>query len=597
MADDRSVARAAPTDPAGERNFRRALAVLLGIAALVRLAHWLAVRELPFVATLALDAAEYDRWARALAAGDWLGSEPFFQAPLYPYALGLLYALAGRSLDAVYLAQIALGVAGLLVTALVARRLLGDRHALAAAALGALYAPLVFHEVQLAKEGPAVAAAAALLFALARAREAPGKARWILAGALLGVLALLRENALLLAPFLAPLALVRVEVRDAGSSAGRRLDARHSAGRVALFLLGLALPLVPVAARNAALGGGLLATTSQGGVNLWIGNNPDADGTYRPLVPGKQIPALERSEARRLAETALGRPLRAAEVSRYWRGRTLDWIAAEPAAFLRLAARKLALYLSPYEWPDVVDYAWMRERSAPLRTAFVEWGALLALAVAGLALAKRRERAALAPIVLFELGWLVATVVFFLFSRYRLPAVPGLLVLGSIPLVAVAERWRAGRRTLAAAGAAAVVLAVAATRLAAPPPRLDLVHFNLGRLAQEAGRLEEATREYRLALTAAPEMFEAAMNLGVLAGRAGRYDEAAAWLAKATALEPGSDDAWANLGAAWLARGELDAAREALVRALGLNPEHVAARANLDRLVRRSPGGGGAEER
>ena len=34
---------------------------------------------------------------------------------------------------------------------------------------------------------------------------------------------------------------------------------------------------------------------------------------------------------------------------------------------------------------------------------------------------------------------LVATVAFFLFSRYRLPAVPGLLILASIPLVALAD--------------------------------------------------------------------------------------------------------------------------------------------------------------
>ena len=77
--------------------------------------------------------------------------------------------------------------------------------------------------------------------------------------------------------------------------------------RCGLFLLGLTLPLLAVASRNAALGGGFLPTTSQGGVNFWIGNNPAADGTYRPLVPGKQVPAYEREGARILAEQAAKR--------------------------------------------------------------------------------------------------------------------------------------------------------------------------------------------------------------------------------------------------------------------------------------------------
>ena len=85
---------------------------MLAGAAALRLLHWAAVGRLPFVDQLVLDSAEYDRWARTLAAGDWLGSEPFFQAPLYPYLIGLVYRLAATP-HAVYLLQIAAAVAGL----------------------------------------------------------------------------------------------------------------------------------------------------------------------------------------------------------------------------------------------------------------------------------------------------------------------------------------------------------------------------------------------------------------------------------------------------------------------------------------------------
>ncbi len=140
------------------------LAVLL-VALALRLAHWLAVREHPFFAELILDSEDYDRWARAIAAGDWLGSEPFYQAPLYPYLLAAIYALFGQRLDLVYLAQIALAVAGVWALYRCGRRLAGI--GLAAAAVAAVYGPLIFYDVQILKESMAVTVVCFLLWVVA----------------------------------------------------------------------------------------------------------------------------------------------------------------------------------------------------------------------------------------------------------------------------------------------------------------------------------------------------------------------------------------------------------------------------------------------
>jgi len=125
-------------------------------------------------------------------------------------------------------------------------------------------------------------------------------------------------------------------------------------------------------------------------VNFWIGNNPLADGTYRPLVPGKQVPAYEREGARILAEQALGRPLAAGEVSSYWLKRSLSWARSEPGAWARLQGEKLGLYWSGYEWPDAVDYYWMKTISWPLALPGLEWSAAALLALWGLLLERRR---------------------------------------------------------------------------------------------------------------------------------------------------------------------------------------------------------------
>jgi tetratricopeptide (TPR) repeat protein len=566
---------------AGPRR-RAALGIVLLVAAALRLAHWAAVRDQPFFARLAMDSQEYDRWARVIAAGDWLGHEPFFQAPLYPYLVAAVYRVAGASTDAVYLLQIAAALAGLVALSRAADRSLGAPHGVVAAALGAVYGPFLFHDVQLLKESLAVTVVCFLLWALVAARERATAPAWLGAGALLGVLALLRENALLLVPFLLVLA-------------WRRSETKRSAVRLAAFLLGVVLPLAPVAARNAALGGGLLPTTWQGGVNFWIGNNPEADGTYRPLVPGKQVPAFERAEPRRIAEAAAGRRLSGSEVSRFWLHRALDWARRHPIDFLRLQIAKAGLYLSWYEWPDAVDYYWTRSISPVLRLPLAEFGSVSLLAAVGLWLARRRL-AALAPVLLFELGWALSTIAFFLFARYRLPAVPGLLVLAAAPVVAVGRSWRDGRRALAAAGALGLAAAWAAPHLQGYRPRTELVEFNLGRLAQEAGDTGAAERHYEQALAAAPDDFLAAMNLGTLAARRGDLARALPLLERAVAIEPGSDDAHANLGAAKLAAGDLAGARVELGRALELDPGNEAARRNLDLLERRERERGAGEE-
>ena len=89
-----------------------------------------------------------------------------------------------------------------------------------------------------------------------------------------------------------------------------RAPARQPAAwRVLLFAAGLAIVVGPVAVRNAVVGGELAITTAQFGPNFYIGNNPDADGTYKPLVPWRGNAAFERQDATRLAERAVGHPL------------------------------------------------------------------------------------------------------------------------------------------------------------------------------------------------------------------------------------------------------------------------------------------------
>ncbi|MCB1036230.1 MAG: hypothetical protein KDD47_20570, partial [Acidobacteria bacterium] len=240
------------------------------------------------------------------------------------------------------------------------------------------------------------------------------------------------------------------------------------------------------------------------------------DGTYRPLVPGKQVPFYENVESVRLAEEASGRELTPAEVSSFWARRALTWARDEPGAFLRLQLVKLRRYWSWYELPDSVDYYCLRDASPVLWFPWPDFGALTLLAAFGV-VARRRRLLPFLPTLVFLGGWTAATVAFFIFSRYRLPVVPALALLAAVPVAGVAEAAGRGRRKQALLGCLGVLVAIALPRIPSYETREDLVSYNLGRLYQEHGESETARRHFLEALHHDPRNFLACLNLGLLA--------------------------------------------------------------------------------
>ena len=96
----------------GTVQLRREGAILWAIiiAALgVRLAYLYQAVDTPLFDVLLIDSEFYDRRARAIIAGDWLGAQPFFMNPFYSYFLAAIYSLLGAEYWWVGLVQAALG--------------------------------------------------------------------------------------------------------------------------------------------------------------------------------------------------------------------------------------------------------------------------------------------------------------------------------------------------------------------------------------------------------------------------------------------------------------------------------------------------------
>lgn len=511
--------------------------LIFGFALLVRGAViWQLAGSLLFD-TLIGDARNYDAWARQIAAGDWVGREVFYQAPLYPYFLALVYRWIGDDLLVVRAVQIVLGAVSCAFLAQAGWRLFSRPVGIAAGLLLAAYAPAVFSDATIQKSVLDVFFVCIALWILSgvRLRALPCLAL----GLTIGALVLTRENALAFVLVLLPW----IGLRPAET--GRRRLAC-----AALFSTGIALVLLPVALRNWHVGGEFHLTTSQFGHNFFIGNNESADGTYAPVVPRRGDPRVERQDAIDLAERALGRPLTPAEVSDYYFRRALHYIRSQPEDWVQLMARKLVLTFTSVEVVDTKDQYSHADGSSVLRVLGwgLHFGMLAPLALLG-AWISWPDRARLLPLYLLFVVYTATLLLFYVFARYRIPLVPVLVLFAAEGVVRFPAFLRAHRPPQILAGAAAAL----ALALFCNWPIFDedymrsVTQYNLGNELAAAGRIDAAMERYRRAIELHTDNAMAHQNLGALLAQRGDLVQARAQFERALSIDPDYGDARLNL--------------------------------------------------
>jgi len=622
-------------------------AVIFLVAIAVRVAHIWAFRDTPLFDVLLGDAGAYDAWGQRLAGGDWVGTDVFYQAPLYPYFLGALYATVGRDLLIVRIVQALIGSASAVLLAAAAARLFSRRVAWVTGLGLALYAPAIFFDTLLQKTVLDVFFVCVALWISSRVMAGAGRpALWAGLGATLGALSLTRENALALVVVALAWATVsksaehegqedrdqglerrtRTGIRGQGSgireqgsgireqgagvrSVGRERrivggppsdasDLRGLRGvlrglrgvlrvlRVPVFslLVGLAAVLLPVVARNYAVTGGVYLTTSQFGPNFFIGNNPGADGTYMALRPGRGAPEYERQDATELAEHAMGRALTPAEVSSYWTDRALTFIIDDPARWLGLMGRKVALLWNRSEMLDTESQETYEEES-PLLAVLASvghFGVVVPLALLGF-LAAWLDRRRLWPLLALLAAYAASVVVFYVFARYRFTMVPFLLLLAGLGAASATRLFAAATPSRRMAVAALLGLATVAVNwpLLSATRMRAITETNLGTALHEAGRLDEAVARYEKAVALQPDYAPAYNNLGVTLRAQGKVDAAIAAYERGLERDSAYSDLHYNLANALLAQNRADEAAAHLKTSLAGQPDSAATHNNL----------------
>ena len=496
----------------------------------------------------------YNDWARRIAAGTWTDHQAFYGLPGFAYFLALIYKVVGFQPYIAALCQVVTEA----FTATIIFRLAplafarpfepDDSRSLTVVSTGAALGWAFFVPAQAYGTilMPTVYLVAAFWFVvwwtLRRRVVRPSPVRFFGLGLLMGVVAMMVANILFLAPFVLAAVWLRHEW---GTPYGRPFTRRARAWSSAALVVGLGLGVLPCALHNYLLAGEPVMLSAHSGINFFIGNNAQANGY-------PQIPAPLHTDQQGMlkdsilwAERAAGHPLKRVEVSAFWSSLASQYIHQHPGDWLRLEGKKLGNFWSGFQYDDLGIVSTFQEDGVLLPGP--GFGLVAALALPGMLLAAlRRPRARwIIAAVLLHMASLMTV---FITERYRMAAVPGLLLLAGFGLV---EGWREGRDRhwgSVAMYAGVLLLACVVVNRPVDPGLLYLDDYNSSLADIEQNRLDRAQHKLERVLAGNPDNAETNFALGNLWLARGDRDKAKGFYRRTLQLDPQHDRVLNNLG-------------------------------------------------
>ncbi len=528
----------------------------------------------------------YNDWAQRLLNGQLTDHLAFYGLPLYAYLLAFLYKIFGYSpfMPGFLQACLDAGTATLLFK--IAERVFGgetprdisgklagfafrDRGlfiGIAAAAGWAFFVPAQAYSVILMPTAWLIFIFWLLIWRLVKSERAPTPLASLGYGALIGFTAMGIATIF----FLVPLLLLAIVLRD---SAGQENGAKAWRKFAAIFMvfLGIAAGTAPCWLHNRFAARDPVFLSAHSGINFWIGNNPVANG-YPRIPPGLRAgQAAMLQDSITVAEQEAGRPLKRSEVSTYWSEKAKSHIEDNFDEWLGLMALKFRNFWNAFQYDDLSIITNLREQGVILPGPSFGWVAALALPGMLLAFWKLPRSRWIAAAVALHMTSLLMV---FVTERYRLAAVPGLLLFAAFGLwklwemSAHAQSWK----TLA------LGITIMASAWTISTPQLDpalwaLNAYNSGWQALESNDLPLAQKKLELAYAYVPGNAEINLALGNLWFESKDEAKAGAFYQATLALAPEHKAALTNLGVLALNRSDWSGAvglfRAALQRAQG----------------------------
>jgi tetratricopeptide (TPR) repeat protein len=541
----------------------RDLGLLVFLVAVgLRAVYYLRSEANPLLGYPVLDESYYIEFGMRVANGFWLGEDRvFFMDPLYGYLLGLVFAIFGESLDGVRILQIVLDSLNAVMILFIGTRLWSRTAGFLAGMIYAAYKVSFFYSLLVLKTTFSITLLLAFIIFLLHVAVRRRAGLWFVLGLITALMAYLQANLLAVAPMVILLYWFLEKPKTL-----------RMLGHTACLIGGMGIVFSAGALRNHRVSGEWIFLNTQSGRLLYSCNNPD-NLTGRYNVPPFSRPHPEDSEAdfHKEAERRIGKPLSTGDVSRFWTEETWKFLTNNPRVIPELLKNKLLGTISDYELPVNHSYETSARISGIDRWPLPTFALVFALGIPGFALglAKRKEILWLTiPIMTV----LITVLLFYTSSRFRMPAVPFLILGAGITLDRFLHWLRKKEMIkpfiLIGAFIFLYILSIHAPR----PMPTGTEQFYLAKAYWSQGRYDKAKEEAGKGTEGFPDQARFPLLLGIVALSEGQFEEALRHNRRALEIDPLNADALHNLGLTLLMTGKAEEAIAVVERAIGLSP-------------------------
>lgn len=551
------------------------IAFLIRLVYLIELTH-----NSPFSDYLYLDALRYDSWAQSIAFGIEHVIEPAFRAPLYPLFLAAIYKTLGHNLFIARLVQMFLGALICVLIYFIALKVFNKRIAVISALIGAFYGPFLYWAGEMLIVTFIVFLDLVVLLILLHAIERPTTLYWLLGGVVLGLSSIARPNVLIFIPWVIMLIFLLDKLRETSVT-------RKSKFVYALyFLAGTFVVILPVTISNYQDTRDFVLISSQGGINFYVGNNPEADGKTA------QAPGIMQAHGEFLdnmwlvsvkyAEETEGTRLKPSQVSMFWYRQGLRFISENPWQWIKLMLKKCAYFWTGVEISNNEDVYYFTRFSIMLRALMwnrglaFPFGMVCPLAVVGIIVSRRYWRRLLL-LYGFTFFYMLSVVSFFVCARYRMPVIPVLLIFAAYMIHYWVEKLRSRDLTSFFSSLTGVILIGVCAHISVDGVtniNRTQAYLFAGNAHEARGRYKQAIDEYEKAIELMPDHSMAYHGLGTAYAKLRDYNTAEQMFKKVLEIEPFNTWAHFNLGTVYTAQSRFTEALQEYEVALEIDPQY-----------------------
>lgn len=549
------------------------LFIICSVGLLLRLAYVFETKEMPFIQNLFSDSKIYHEWGEEIAKGDLIGQEAFFMAPFYPYFLAAIYLIFGHSIHLVRLIQVVISTFNIVLVYLIGRKIFSRRVGYIAALITSIYSVFIFYSGAILAETLQTFFASLLILSLTTAKKEKFENKWFVSGILLGVLAIFRANILLF--FFGAVIWLLIQ---------RKLNTvlrEKFVKTIIYFTLGTAIPISMIVVRNFIVTHDLVILTSNGGINFYLGNNPNSPGVF---VNPTEFDYYSDLSGQKYAEKILGRDLKPSEASNYWFERGLEFIINNPFDAAALTIKKLTMFIGENENPQssIMDVDFARENySKILRLPLINFLIVSIFGIAGIVLSLR-EKQKYSLHYLFIICYALGTIIFFVNGRFRIALVPLIIVFAAHGLSMSIEYIKSKNYNKLSTPAVTMLAAIAFNLFAVPKVNFNEydAYLNLGDSFMEKKEYDKAIENYKKSL-ALRDFYLTNVHLGNAYAMRKDAQSALIFFQRAISQNPQYAPAYFNQGILYSEIGSWEGALASFNKVLALDNKFAEAYRNV----------------